>query len=107
MGEHDGRRDLVAWRAVATAKPTAEASKPGTLVHLPRQAPPPELDDPRLSDVDEWGRSEHIRELARRLYAPIYDKWFRVEWEGLENIPAEGARCSWPTMPPPSPPTPR
>jgi 1-acyl-sn-glycerol-3-phosphate acyltransferase len=49
-----------------------------------------ELADPRQSDVDEWGRSEHMRQLARRLYGPIYDKWFRVEWEGLENIPTEG-----------------
>jgi len=40
--------------------------------------------------VDEWGRSEHIRELARRLYDPIYRHWFRAEWEGLEKIPTEG-----------------
>ncbi|HXX90834.1 MAG TPA: lysophospholipid acyltransferase family protein [Acidimicrobiales bacterium] len=44
----------------------------------------------RLSDVDEWGRSEHIRELVRRVYAPIYKYWFRVEWEGLEKIPRTG-----------------
>ena len=31
-----------------------------------------------------------LRELARRLYDPIYRKWFRVEWEGLEKIPTEG-----------------
>jgi 1-acyl-sn-glycerol-3-phosphate acyltransferase len=48
------------------------------------------LDDPRQSDVDEWGRSQHMRELAHRLYAPLYEKWFRVEWEGLEKIPTEG-----------------
>jgi 1-acyl-sn-glycerol-3-phosphate acyltransferase len=66
-------------------------AQPGTLVHLPRQAPEqPELPDPRLSDVDEWGRSESIRQLARRLYGPIYRNWFRVEWDGLENIPLEG-----------------
>jgi 1-acyl-sn-glycerol-3-phosphate acyltransferase len=77
--------------APAKPKPTVEATKPGTLVHLPRQAPEQEeLADPRLSDVDEWGRSEHIRELARRLYAPLYNNWFRVEWEGLENIPTDG-----------------
>jgi len=75
---------------VAVGKPTVEASRPGTLVHLPRPADPEELPDPRLSDVDEWGRSENIRQLARRLYAPFYNNWFRVEWEGLENIPAEG-----------------
>ncbi len=49
-----------------------------------------DLDDPRLSDVDEWGRSERTRALARSLYEPIYSKWFRTEWEGLEQIPAEG-----------------
>ncbi|HZN15723.1 MAG TPA: lysophospholipid acyltransferase family protein [Acidimicrobiales bacterium] len=75
---------------MAVGKPTVEASRPGTLVHLPRPADPEELPDPRLSDVDEWGRSENIRQLARRLYAPFYNNWFRVEWEGLENIPAEG-----------------
>ena len=48
------------------------------------------IPDPRQSDVDEWGRSEHMRELARRLYRPLYEKWFRVEWEGLEHIPSEG-----------------
>jgi 1-acyl-sn-glycerol-3-phosphate acyltransferase len=47
-------------------------------------------EDPRLSDVDEWGRSERTRALARAIYEPIYSKWFRTEWEGLERIPAEG-----------------
>ena len=60
------------------------------LVALPREADEPVLDDPRESDVDEWGRSEHMRELARRLYDPVYKHWFRVEWEGLENIPTDG-----------------
>jgi 1-acyl-sn-glycerol-3-phosphate acyltransferase len=49
-----------------------------------------ELEDPRLSDVDEWGRSERTRTLARSLYEPLYSKWFRAEWEGLEKIPTEG-----------------
>ena len=77
---------------MGTNDPIIEASaRPGTLVHLPRQTPDPEpLDDPRMSDVDEWGRSEHLRELARRLYDPIYRQWFRAEWEGLEKIPTEG-----------------
>jgi 1-acyl-sn-glycerol-3-phosphate acyltransferase len=46
--------------------------------------------DLRLSDVDEWGRSERMRALARRLYEPLYSQWFRAEWEGLEKIPEEG-----------------
>ena len=49
---------------------------------------PPEAD--RLSDVDEWGRSERTRTLARALYQPVYAKWFRAEWEGLEKIPTQG-----------------
>src|SRR5205814_2363219 len=65
---------------------------PGALVHLPRQTPPDEgpLADPRLGDVDEWGRSEHIRELTRRLYDPLYRHWFRAEWEGLDKVPKTG-----------------
>jgi 1-acyl-sn-glycerol-3-phosphate acyltransferase len=49
-----------------------------------------EREDPRLSDVDEWGRSERTRVLARAIYEPIYSKWFRAEWDGLEKIPTEG-----------------
>jgi 1-acyl-sn-glycerol-3-phosphate acyltransferase len=47
-------------------------------------------EDLRLSDVDEWGRSERTRALARAIYEPIYSKWFRAEWDGLEKIPTEG-----------------
>src|SRR5436305_11659566 len=67
---------------------TAEAT--GALVHLPRQPEAEPLRNPRVGDVDEWGRSEHIRALARRLYDPLYRQLFRVEWEGLEKIPSEG-----------------
>jgi 1-acyl-sn-glycerol-3-phosphate acyltransferase len=31
-----------------------------------------------------------MRALARKAYDPIYRRWFRVEWEGLEKIPTEG-----------------
>jgi 1-acyl-sn-glycerol-3-phosphate acyltransferase len=73
----------------AQRKLTAE--KPGSLVHLPRTTPAvEELVDPRLSDVDEWGRSERTRALARRIYDPLYRYWFRAEWEGLEKIPTDG-----------------
>jgi 1-acyl-sn-glycerol-3-phosphate acyltransferase len=44
----------------------------------------------RRSDVDRWGRSEHLRALTRMLYDPIYTHWFRVEWEGFEQLPDEG-----------------
>ena len=67
---------------------------PRSLVSVPppRNPRPPVADDSdiRLGDVDEWGRSEHMREIVRRIYDPVYRKWFRVEWEGLEKIPSHG-----------------
>ena len=74
---------------MAPAKETAQRAQRAALVPLPRPEQPP-VNDHRLSDVDEWGRSEHMREMARRLYAPLYERWFRVEWEGLEKIPRSG-----------------
>jgi 1-acyl-sn-glycerol-3-phosphate acyltransferase len=60
----------------------------GALLPLRREAGPPP--DERLSDVDEWGRSEQTRVRLRQLYGPLYKFWFRVEWEGLEKIPLTG-----------------
>ena len=69
---------------------TVDASH-ATVSMLPvRREPDPVLDDPRMSDVDEWGRSEHMRGLARAAFDPIYRNWFRVEWDGLEKIPTDG-----------------
>ncbi|HUW04202.1 MAG TPA: lysophospholipid acyltransferase family protein [Acidimicrobiales bacterium] len=76
---------------MAPRKAAEAESTGGELVHLPRPADPgPEPGDPRRGDVDEWGRSESFRAMVRRGYDPIYRNWFRAEWEGLENIPAEG-----------------
>jgi 1-acyl-sn-glycerol-3-phosphate acyltransferase len=70
----------------ALAEPPSQA-----LVAVPRAAEDDhELEDPRRSDVDEWGRSERMRALTRKVYDPIYKHWFRAEWEGLENIPTDG-----------------
>jgi 1-acyl-sn-glycerol-3-phosphate acyltransferase len=54
--------------------------------------PDPGAHDPdeRMGDVDPWGRSERMREIARTVYDPLYRYWFRAEWEGLEHIPREG-----------------
>jgi len=73
-------------------RPTAETPRTaGHLLPVPVPAPAaPELEDPRTSDVDEWGRSERMRDRARQLFAPIYERWFRVEWEGLDKIPTDG-----------------
>ena len=69
----------------------AEPAVGAELVPLPRPEPEPAGDEQyRRSDVDRWGRSEHVRELARRIYDPIYKHWFRVEWECFEHLPVEG-----------------
>ncbi len=85
------RRDDVtdASRAGATtAEPPATTGR--ALVPLRPRVRAEALDDPRRSDVDEWGRSERVRAFARQVYEPIYRNWFRAEWEGLEKIPASG-----------------
>ena len=84
----------------AAAKRTATKPRPAAPTNGRRETsmalvPVPKADDgaladPRRSDVDEWGRSEHMREIARNLYGPMYRSWHRVEWEGLDKIPTEG-----------------
>jgi 1-acyl-sn-glycerol-3-phosphate acyltransferase len=67
-----------------------EATRAGALVPLRRLLPQETAGDSRLSDVDEWGRSEKMRALARQVFAPFYNTWFRAEWEGLEKLPTGG-----------------
>ena len=62
----------------------------GALVPVPKEPAEEPLSDPRIGDVDEWGRSERVRAMARRLYDPMYRRWFRAEWDGLEKIPRTG-----------------
>jgi 1-acyl-sn-glycerol-3-phosphate acyltransferase len=77
---------------MANERPVIAERKRSTAI-VPIRIPtekPEHPNDPRQSDVDEWGRSERTRAMARSLYEPIYSKWFRAEWEGLERIPTEG-----------------
>jgi 1-acyl-sn-glycerol-3-phosphate acyltransferase len=69
---------------------------------LPQPRPDHELpDDPRAlrellpppdesRAVDDWGRSERVFKLVEPALNFYYRYWFRVEQEGIENIPAEG-----------------
>lgn len=71
---------------------TEEAERTGSLVPFRKpvsSSRDPAADPARRSDVDGWGRSERVREVLRRLGSPLYDHWFRVEWEGLEKIPTD------------------
>ena len=77
---------------MASGRPVVGEQKRTTAV-VPIRLPTREAGDPddaRLSDVDEWGRSERTRALTRSIYEPVYSKWFRAEWTGLEKIPSEG-----------------
>jgi 1-acyl-sn-glycerol-3-phosphate acyltransferase len=41
-------------------------------------------------EVDDWGRSQRVFDLIEPLLDFYYRHWFRVEVEGIENVPAEG-----------------
>jgi 1-acyl-sn-glycerol-3-phosphate acyltransferase len=41
-------------------------------------------------EVDDWGRSQRVFDLVEPLLDFYYRHWFRVEVEGIENVPASG-----------------
>src|SRR5689334_6888005 len=41
-------------------------------------------------ELDDWGRSERVFSLMEPLLNFHYRYWFRVEQEGVENVPADG-----------------
>ena len=63
----------------------------GELVHVPGEPSPPRpTEQVRTGDVDEWGRSARMREVARTVFDPVYRNWFRAEWEGMDKLPTDG-----------------
>jgi 1-acyl-sn-glycerol-3-phosphate acyltransferase len=48
--------------------------------------PPPDPD----RQVDDWGRSERVYRMMEPLLNFYYRYWFRVEVEGIENVPSTG-----------------
>jgi 1-acyl-sn-glycerol-3-phosphate acyltransferase len=48
----------------------------------------PATDEER--SLDDWGRSERVYSVVEPLLNFYYRYWFRVETEGIENIPADG-----------------
>src|SRR3954469_6477652 len=64
-------------------------------------APEPSASEPRLlrdliprtetgREVDDWGRSERVFSMVEPVLNFYYRYWFRVEQEGIENIPSDG-----------------
>ena len=89
-------------------QPQRDQDQPRSAALVPVPTPAPEtepLPDPRLSDVDEWGRSENLRALARRLYDPIYRSGSGPSGTAWRRSPPTAAPCWWPTTPAPSRPT--
>ena len=41
-------------------------------------------------EVDDWGRSQRVFDLIEPLLDFYYRHWFRVEVEGVENVPSSG-----------------
>ncbi len=75
---------------VVSSGPTSQDSARAALVPLPSLPVDDTVDGERRTDVDGWGRSERVRQVARALYTPMYRYWFRAEWEGLEHVPRTG-----------------
>jgi 1-acyl-sn-glycerol-3-phosphate acyltransferase len=74
---------------LARPAPPSEAAEDGEgrdLAGLPGLLP--ERDGDR--SVDDWGRSEAMLRAADPVLDFYYRYWFRVEAEGIENVPSEG-----------------
>jgi 1-acyl-sn-glycerol-3-phosphate acyltransferase len=67
----------------------------------PRRGADPDTPEPRLlrdlipradpsREVDDWGRSERVFQLVEPALNFYYRYWFRVEPEGVENVPSDG-----------------
>ncbi|MGV9892534.1 lysophospholipid acyltransferase family protein [Streptomyces sp. NPDC003395] len=93
------------------AAPAAQEETPGTPEQAGAEAPQPQAQEAdgglerriaaglsflrrRLTgdyEVDDFGYDEELTDqVLMSLLRPVYDKYFRVEVKGLENIPAEG-----------------
>ena len=45
--------------------------------------------------ITDWGRSERVEgAFDKTLYEFLYHYWFRVEVEGIENVPSTGPRAA-------------
>src|SRR5690242_21448666 len=70
-----------------SAEPAAAAATDGPDLRTLRELiPAPEPG----RELDDWGRSERVFSLMEPLLNFYYRYWFRVEQEGVENVPAEG-----------------
>jgi len=80
---HDEAPGATVELAVADMQSALSDRGAGLRDHLPGIEPERQLTD--------WGRSERVEAVVdRTLYEFLYRYWFRVEAEGIDNIPADG-----------------
>lgn len=72
-------------REIAAAKATRAAEELMSLDEFRRLLPAEEPD----RALDDWGRSETVVSLMEPILNFYYRYWFRVEVEGIENVPGE------------------
>lgn len=86
-GAEDALSSSPAYDAAADVYRLPEPERDtATLRDLRALLPPPDPD----RQVDDWGRSERVFSLMEPVLNFYYRYWFRVEVEGIENVPAGG-----------------
>lgn len=73
--------------ALQLPRPEAQPAPGGPAPRELRQLIPSQ--EPGRS-LDDWGRSERVFDMMQPLLDFYYRYWFRVEQEGVENVPAKG-----------------
>jgi 1-acyl-sn-glycerol-3-phosphate acyltransferase len=77
----------VDFSAPASADEASSSALPARLEDLREQLPGLEPD----RQITDWGRSERVEGVVDRVvYDFLYHYWFRVEVEGIENVPERG-----------------
>src|SRR5438132_1428492 len=91
------KNDRVASEPTSPRSPVATEAVTGERHMATLPARRPDLRDhlPGIEaerQVTDWGRSERVERLMdRTLLDFFYNYWFRVEVEGIEHVPAQGA----------------
>src|SRR5437763_92956 len=102
-----GRLDVGAGFEEPRPRPAEYDARSGVLDLPPQKPDEGEHPDPRRlqelipSDepgraLDDWGRSQRVFDLMEPLLDFYYRYWFRVDQQGVENVPAVGAEEAMP-----------
>jgi 1-acyl-sn-glycerol-3-phosphate acyltransferase len=74
---------------VTPPQPKTKSRRKASTQVEPRRDLLPAIEPERT--ITDWGRSEYVENLLdRTIYDFLYHLWFRVDVEGIENVPSEG-----------------